>query len=385
MKKQSIMILVFAGAFILLLSMVPSTTAIPTTDDRVTVTAVSGTLDFDYYINDSGALYYNNTIYLPCEFVELYSAANVLLNITATNATYGLNYSVVCNGGAIITYAEINGMGSHARTYDTFIDNVPDNTTAIIWINISCNVTNNTIVLHFWGSDVPIADQWLAAVTTHINETDNDIPDVGGLWSVTDNVTVSLNQYNVTDVDVLFNYPSSCHFTADNVWVNDTDITVGVLSYTEITYQKMGPAHDLDPNDVDEDITGTSHKVTVDFNSVDELTEAKWTINPTNAIWDGAFDTLDESTLAIEINNHDLGDSDWSIGSIDMENVDIDVSDNTAIFTWTTAGAGAGTTTPPAPTNILTQEAIAGVPNWIPIGIVIVAVIVGFIFLTKKK
>lgn len=391
--------LILAGGvlLLLLLSMVPLTTATPTTDDRVTVTAVSGTLDFDYYINDSGSLYYNNTIYLPCEFVELYSAANVLLNITATNATYGLNYSIVSNGAAIITNAEISGMGSHLRTYDTFVDNVPDNTTATIWINISCNVTNNTIVLHFWGSDVPIADPWLVAATTYTNETDNDTPDVGGLWGVTDNITVLINQYNVTDVDVLFDYPSSSHLTAPTVWVNDTDITMGVLSYTEITYQKMGPAHELDENDVDETITGTSHEVTVEFDSVDELTEADWTINPSDTVWDGAFATLDESTLAIEINNHDLDDNDWSIGSIDMENVDIRDSDNTVVFTWTAAAGGTGGTggtgvTTPAPSVLTTeywiQEYNGVIPYWAIAAIIIIvvlALILVYYVETKKK
>jgi len=340
--------------------------------------AVEGTLDFDYTLTNDSLNWYNYTIYLPCEFY--YIETDPMFSITNNDTL--LNYTITVNNEDIWWHAETATTQTHSA--QDLAGFMTDNTTAVLEISIWCNHTDNEIEIHVDGDDVPIAQVWLNSGVWA--QTDVNTPNVGGHWSVNDTITIAVNQYDVTDVDMLLSYPKEKVGLPKTLWVNDTDIDVGIPFEGYWVYQKNGPANDLDEDDIEEEITGSTHTVTVEFDSDDELKDADWNINTESTVWGGKFASLDESTLVIKINDDELDEDDWKIGSIEMENVDIDDDDNVVTFTWTVPSGGGGVTPSEAQPFDWESEPIAGVPlpAW-AIGAVALVIIVAAVLIWKQE
>jgi len=254
------------------------------------------------------------------------------------------------------------------------------------WSHI--NITANNTDWEAWEYNC-VTDNVLLNTLITVTEEDNDEDaDVGGRWEVNDTINITAElPFSTFDAYLFIDYPSTAagtldHYPLANGTSIDTDYEFNVV------FDKYGPAHELDEDQIENTVSGNQHEVTLAFESEDTLDNADWSIDPDDSMWDGAFDTLDEGTLVIEINGDELPATDWEIGSIDMKDIDIDDADNEVSFTWTTPGGGTGTTTPPPATaapNVLTEEAVAGVPNWALGAIVIIICIAGYAIWKNEK
>ena len=351
-------------------------------DDRATISIVSATLDFDYTINDDSETTYGKNVYLPCDYVELVGMTDPVISITSTDSG-GLTYSIVVNGDTIVLNGIIAGTNTHTKSAQDVADGLTDNTSTNLVIEITANNTNNEIELKFNGDDLPVSSTWidLAEIT---QEDDGDVPSVGGIWSVRDNITVTNTLgYDITDVDIHIDYPSSVVSDNPTEWINDTSVANGVTETGYVEYQKYGPANDLD----EDDVTATNGNIVINLDSDDELDEAEWEIDFDDEVWDGAFDDIDYDTLTIEINGDEVDEDDWEQGSLLIENINIDEGENEIEFTWTTTGGtGGGTTTPDEEEPFTEQEIAPGVPTWTVLaiaGIIVIAIIA--VFAIEKK
>jgi hypothetical protein len=220
-----------------------------------------------------------------------------------------------------------------------------------------------------------------------VTEEDVTDTDVGGRWRVNDTVNFS------ADLPYAFRAYLKMHYTSSAAGVLDYYPLVNGTTINDdyefnVVYSKDGPAKELDEDNIEEAISGASHTVTLTFDSVDTLKDADWGIDVDDTMWDGVLDNIDEDSFGVKINDKTLDSSNWELGSIDMENVDIDNDENTVIFTWTTPGGGTGTGTPPPTTaapNVLTEEAVQGVPNWALGAIVVIICIAGYAIWKNEK
>ncbi|MFW6121859.1 MAG: hypothetical protein ACOC80_13320, partial [Petrotogales bacterium] len=109
---------------------------------------------------------------------------------------------------------------------------------------------------------------------------------------------------------------------------------------------------------------GNTHTVTIYIKSPEQLTNVvEWSLEPTDDVYNGAFDSLNYNTLDVELNN---GDLDWSEGSIEMDELTIrdSYSQNKFVFTWTE-----GVAPEPSP------EQPFFIPTWVAVLIVAMIVI----------
>jgi len=377
--------LVILGAFLFALSLALAPTSSAEwydSGDRATVSIESATLDFEYGISDDSQMTYSKTVYLPCDYVELIGMVDPVITVNCTDAG-GLTYSVEINGDTVVNNAVIGGAGSHTRTASYVAGQLTDNTTTTLYINITGNNTNNEIFLYFEGDDVPVSSTWIALADI-TQEDDGDTPSVGGIWSVRDNLTITNTLgYDLTDIDVKVDYPSTVVSDNPTLWFNDSSVSNGNTDTGYIEYQKYGPANELD----EDDVTATDGSVIVDLQSDDKLEGAEWEIDFNDDVWDGAFDDIDYDTLTIEINGDEVEEDDWEQGSLIIENIDIDEGENEIEFTWTTTGGtGGGTTTPDEEVPFTEQEIAPGVPTWTVLaiaGIIVIAIIA--VFAIEKK
>ena len=238
-------------------------------------------------------------------------------------------------------------------------------------INIQTNNTNWEAYVHYYLSDV--SD--IHALVTYA-ETDKATPKIGGSWTVND--TLTFGTMPTLSLTIGVKYPTTAGGTPALVPWTGTSVGTGDVLY--VNYAKYGAAHDSDNLDV----TGSAGAVTVKFASKDKLKDATWDIDFTDEVWNGLFATA-ASPVTVKVNGDTLDATDVVLGthSLALDKVAIDNDDNTVVFTWTP-----GTTppaTPPASPNILTQEAITGVPNWAILAIAIVVIIAGIAIWKQEK
>jgi len=365
--------LILAGILLVSLAMAMSPSVLGvtyTSSQRGMITAVTGSYLVHSYVIPGATSYDLNTT-LPWAIAdfdhtltEIHFAATGAVNLTGgywNERVFPWHHYV--NGNTFdetITVAISNGLNPNDRYSHIYL---------------TANNTAWSATVSYYLYDV--ADINSAIVYTEI---DNAVPRVDGTWSVTDNATFTVPFASMLAY-MTIGYPSTAAGTTDpNPWAPGTSVTTG--SALSDTYQKYGPAHSLSSDD----IVATTNKVSVSFTAKDVLTKAIWDITPTNSIWNGAFGTLNTATFVAKINDHTIPSSDITFASIHIKNVNIAKGDNVANFTWTAAGGG-GTTTPPTTTtpNVLTQEAIAGVPNWALGAIFIIIVIAGYAIWKNEK
>jgi hypothetical protein len=288
-----------------------------------------------------------------------------------------ITYNLTVNGVAVVTsQAVANGSWDNTTLNDAITAGVDENDT-YIHIELEVNNTDWHIETYAVADDGEVRDAWIAS-NIEITQMDNITASVEGPWVVTDNMTFDLN-FNLTDVDIYIDYPGNA-VSATTGWSNDSSLEDG--DSVLVWYQKYGPVHGID----EDDVTATAGEVIVEFESDDELDDATWEIDFDDDIWDGAFDGIDFDTLEIEINGRAVDEDDWEEGSLIIENVDIRDGDNEVIFTWSVAAPVAPTAVPPTPVSPLEGEYIEGVPNWVLIAIFVVVIltIIAVYYIEKK-
>lgn len=338
-------------------------------DDRATIAITSMTVDINNITVSAdgsveGTSLDENASDLPI-ILDEFDDTNTKFCMQADGDA--ITYNLTVNGVAVVTsQAVANGSWDNTTLNDAITAGVDEND-AYIHIELEVNNTDWHIETYAVADDADVRDAWIAS-NVEITEMDNATASVEGPWVVTDNMTFDLN-FNLTDVDIYIDYPGNA-VSATTSWSNDSSLEDG--DSVLVWYQKYGPVHDVD----EDDVTATAGEVIVEFESDDELDDATWEIDFDDDIWDGAFDGIDYDTLEIEINGHAVDENDWEEGSLIIENVDIRDGDNEVIFTWSvTAPSAVAPTAVPPPVSPLEGEYIEGVPNWVLIAIFVVVVL----------
>lgn len=365
--------ILLAGVLLLSLAMAMSPPALGyttyTDSERATV-GLDGGIPLYWNGAVSGALAWDNgNVSLPWQ-VGQFNHTNTKMCIHATGP-------VTLTGGfwndrAFAPLIMTTGQWAN-ETMTIAISNGFDVTNAYSHMNLTANNTDWEAGIYYWLDDAITLDSLIT-----IEETDTEDPELDGAWKVNDTLTFGTMPFAMVTY-MKIDYPSSVVSDNPDLYpFNGTVVDTADVLYVE--YQKYGAFHDIDENDLD--LTPGTGTVTVEFESSDEMEDATWTIDPTDEIWDGAFDGINMETLSIEVNGHDY--DDWEAGSIVMENLDIDEGNNEFVFAWTAE------TQPPAeePTaDIWTQEAVTGVPNWAlaAIGFIVVIAFIAIWKNEKKK
>ena len=360
-------------AFLLLITAGASATTWLTYREDVSIS--SGTVDISltYWHNQTTTTTYRN-ITLPCQLGELDDTATEF----AIKANGGnIVYNLTVNGVAIkSSQAVTDGNWDNATLSNIISGGVDDSDT---YINFTFNVSANTNIIKIviYGDDSALTSTWISNHIT-VKEKDVTTPEVGtssmsAFWTVNDSITVTNSGlgYALSDINLTLSYPSHKISTpASYVTISSLSDSGSATRYVQ--YQKYAPY----VYKVDDNSEGTSHEVIVYIKSNEVLTNCvDWTLDPSDEVYDGAFDTLNTDTLDVEYNGVDI---DWDVdddGNIVFEDFTVreQYTLNKFVFTWT---EGEEAVAPPAEVPWY-EQSYFGIPLWLIIAIIIVIVFIG--------
>lgn len=378
------------GVLFLALSLAVASVSAYDSTERETITITSGTTDFSFSEGDSGNTDYSFSVMIPCSFTELADMTDPIVTINSTNAS-GLTYSIIVNDVVVINNASISGINVHEREDSVIADNMADNTTSGLIINITTNNTDNEVDVYLEGNDVALSQDGPSPVT----EEDNENPAIDEWWEVTDNITLPNGLgYDLTDLDILIHYPS-CSDEEDE-WLNDTTILDGETFYHDFVFDKKIEIEE-------DDIEASTGQVIIEVDDDNKVIDATWEVEygKDHHKYYDYFTSLDESSLTIEVGEEEedgdidwdeLDEDDWAIndGVIEIDSIDISEDENLVKFSWQSQSIGdggdSGGEIPTEEGNILEQESISGIPNWSLLAIIGVVIIAFFaIYRIEKK
>ena len=377
MKRQ----IILAGILLVTLAMAMSPlTAAYSSSQRGTIHVVSGTGSYTYTTSITGTTFDMNLTPLPWLTGDMnHTECYVYLENTTSAVSYNITENTYNSGVRTLNTGNPNDNWSLGAA----IVIKPAIATQTYWhVHITFTNINYTGTLKVEAVDAPLRAAWLTSVMTYA-EQDNATPKIASSWAVYDNLTCG-TLFDAFDANLKIQYPSTLAGTPSMGYYPWNGTTLNTGTILSVPYYKYGPAHNLDSSD----ITATSKKVAITFNSQDQLKKATWNIDPAQSFWNGAFNGIDQTTFAVLVNGHVLPSDDVKFASIDLKNVDIVVDTNNINFTWAGGGTTGGTgTAPPTTTapNVLTQEAVAGVPNWALGAIIIIIVIAGYAIWKNEK
>lgn len=396
MKRTAVAVGVSLAIFLLLVSSVSATTWYTYRED---VAISSGYCDINSVIKLDNVPTWGNVsgnISLPCNIDNLSAMNFSVYNVTGADCGShnggGQTYNLTVNGIDVNSTSWINSSNQINWTSLTHYTAQGGSVTVkyISWV-FDCSfqgILNITIV----ATDATLSSTYLANNLT-MKEKDLTTPTVGmsqpaAFWTVNDSINVTANPYlfDLTDLTLNITYPGHTVGTPTTTTATVTTLAVnGTATDRYVQYQKRGPF----VYDVDEDIDGRSHEVTIKLSCQELLTNVvDWTVYIDEDKYDDAFDTLNYNTLDVELNGVD---QDWDEGSVELEDFTVfaSIAGNKWVFAWTTAIA-------PAPVrragivdsfvDWMNGEVISGMPNWL-LTLVVIALISGIAivyFYTKK-
>lgn len=326
----------------------------------------------------------SGNITLPCNIANLTTMNFSIYDGTIGNGTYNLTVNGVNLNSSSWTNTTLTNWTSIAQYTTAGGSSTP---TYIAWsLNCTIDVTFNVTII---GTDVTLDTTWLGTVIT-VQEKDLTTPTVGmsqpaSYWTVNDSCNVTSNLAIVNLSDVVFNvtYPGHTVGTPSTTTFTITELAVVGTNEQYTQYQKRGPY----VYDVDGEISGRTHEVTIKLNCEELLTNVvDWSIYPNDDKYDGAFETLDYNTLDVEQNGVDR---DWEEGSIELEEFTVfsSIFNNRWVFTWTEPSV-----VPPTAPGLwesfvgwMNEEPI-GIPNWLGILVVIAVIaLIGIAYSYRRK
>ena len=334
--------IVIVGLFALLLA-ASSVSAVTWLTYREDVSFSVGTVDLDiiYYHNGTTTEIYRN-ITLPCDIENLTSA---VWNITGDGGAEHFNLSV--NGVMCNTSGNYSDGVSNLTTLAQMETAGVDNTSTYLNFTFNASGATNDIAITVTADDATFYPGWLSSNIV-VRERDVTTPEIKAslatsYWVVNNSINISSTiGYTLTDINLTTIYAS--HYVSNP----DTYILVATLandSYNSnwTVYQKRGPYI----HSVDDDIDGDDHKVTILIKVEELLTNCvDWELISSASVYDDMFDTLDYTTLDVEINGVNV---DWDEGSIDMDDLTIRTTHslNKFTFEWTEVSVVAAEEAPP--------------------------------------
>ena len=386
MKRMALAIGVVLTIFFLVVSSASATTWYTYRED---VAIGSGYADINLVYSTAygpvtPGLNVSGNITLPCNIGNL-----TTMNFSVYNGNIGAGYyNLSVNGIGLNSSSTIAAGATNWTTFAQYTTAGGSSTlTYIAWsINCSVDTTFNVTII---GTDVTLDTTWLDTVIT-VQEKDLTTPTVGmsqpaSFWTVNDSCNVTSNLAVVNLSNVVFNvtYPGHTVGTPSTTTFTIAELAVVGTNEQYTQYQKRGPY----VYDVDGEISGRTHEVTIKLNCEELLTNiVDWSVYPADDKYDGAFETLDYNTLDVEQNG--VG-RDWEQGSIELEEFTVfsSIFNNRWVFTWTEPSV-----VPPVTPDLwdgfvdwMNDDSI-GIPNWLGILVVIALIaMIGIVYSYRKK
>jgi len=360
------------SAFLLLITAGASATTWLTYREDVSIS--SGTVDISltYWHNQTTTTTYRN-ITLPCQLGQL--------NRTVSK------FAIKANGGNIVYNLTVNGVA--IKSSQAVTDGNWDNTTlsniisggvddSDTYINFTFNVSANTNIIKIviYGDDCALTSTW---ISNHITVKEKDVtePEVGtsstsAFWTVNDSITVTNSGlgYDLSDIKLTLSYPAHKISTPVSQ-VTISSLSDGSSAERYVQYQKYAPY----VYKVKDNSEGTSHEVVVYIKSNEVLTNCvDWVLDPSDEVYDGAFDTLNTDTLEVEYNGVDI---DWDVdddGNIVFEDFTVreQYTLNKFVFTWTEEAI---TPVIPAEKVAWYEQTYFGIPVWVILAVILIIVV----------
>lgn len=378
---KSLAILGVAVIAVLFASTVSSATVWHTYREDIIVPAATCDIDIVYYHNATTTNLSRN-ITLPCNVQNL---TTVVWNITGDGGDQAYNLSV--NGVKINDTGHNTDGNTNLTTLAHMTVAGVDDTSTYLNFTFNASAATNDIAITVTMADGNITT-WLASNMV-IKEKDVTAPTVGptlagSYWAINDSCNVSHTiGYTLTDFNITVTHPSQSIGTPTPSNFRMATIANDSFDVNYTQYLKRGPY----VYTVDEDISSSTHTVTVKLKSDELLTNCvDWDLVTTHSIYSDYFDTLSYSSLDIYLNGAQLDDDEWEQGSISMEDLTVFTaySSNEWEFVWTVTSAGATTGAVAADvasdvTDFFTTEVLGPFQMWMILtfaGILIVAGIV---------
>lgn len=341
MKRMTLVIGLLLGVF--MLSVATTSGSSTWSSYREDVSIGSGHVDFIEVIplsNYDGSLTNVSGFFkIPCDIDNLkYFCFNVS-NAGSFTLSYNLTVnSVNLNSTSTIPISTTN----RTRKIHYHQASGNKNQTNITWSfnsNRTCNLS-----IYLVGENAPLETHWIDKSIT-IKECDISDPSVGNsktssssFWTVNNSINVTNTAIvNLSDLRCNITYPS--HKVTNGsayVWFNSLLNSTIKENYT--MYQKFAPY----VYTVEEDVTDDVHIVTIKLRSHETIRDVvEWNLDLDSDVYDDYFDTLDYSSLDVELNNDDF---DYTRGSIIMEDFTVFTSPSSNIWTfeWTEGGVVTG-------------------------------------------
>jgi len=332
-----------------------------------TGTNVSGVVKLPCNIDNITTIFFN---------VSNDGAATIYYNLTVNSIDVNLSDTV-----AAYAKNETSKSNYTAASGSVTLENITWSFNASSYANLS---------LYLYAVDADMCSYWLSQNIV-MTERDVIVPEVvnsrnsgQSFWTVNDSINTSFTWgYNLSGILLNITYPSNKVTNGSaNISIASATNDSSDEQYTQ--YQKRGPY----VYSVDESIDGSKHTVTIKLKSPEILRDCvDWTLLTNADCYDDYFDTLDYSTLDVELNGIDQS---WSQGSVVFEEIDVKTSptNNEWTFEWTVSTAsetGGGVSTPVEQVaNVLTSQ-IFILPNWLWIVIIISAIVLVVVYVKYKK
>lgn len=358
---------------------------------REDISIASGYADIDSTFTYNGIVNASAiNLTLPCAISALSQSDT---NFTFYNTgEFNSTYNLTVNGIAVNNSDWTNATVENVTTLAHMVSAGVTNTDTWLTFSFDCNLTSTLIGINITGTDVAFSTTWLTVIT--IKEKDVTVLPSVGKTSTTSVHTVN-NSVNISSTTLWFplttavfnvTYPSHKISQPETTYEFATINNNGSLqNYTQ--YQKYGPYI----YNVEEEIDGSSHEVTIKIKSNEVLTNCvQWVIDPDDDVYDDVFDDIYAPNLEIELNNADF--DDWDEDGDNIELTDFTCTDgvgNKFVFIWTE---------PSAPDTPAAEETIwdhinnfffgttSGVPNLVWILVVLIFLVILLkVYVPKKK
>lgn len=356
---------------------------------REDISCSTGNADIDTTITtfctSTNVTHFNTT--LPCNLLNLSQSDTnfTIYNTGNPGAVFNLtvNNKIVNCTSVITSGVEIN------VPLSAWITAGVTNTDEFLNVSFDVNVSTAVVGINITGTNVEFTSTFLALLT--IKEKDiTRLPYIG--TTSTNSIHAVNNSFNISSTalwftisDVVFNLTFPAHKTSTPTTTFQATNIANNGSYQNYTqYQKYGPY----VYDVDEDVDGTTHEVTIKIKGREVLTNCvQWELDPDDSVYDEVFDELNDDDLEIELNSADFDDWEWDEDDELLIFEDFTVregfSNNKFVFTWTEPEEPSA----PAEKSIWEQISdwffgdVSGFPVWgIFVIAIVIIVIVGYVY-----
>ena len=352
--------------------------------DTITVTSynITGWVNVSFYYDDEVAAAEENMTGNWSMPTTLNNTANITITIYNRNATDPVHCNLTINGNSELTNATtING----GAEQDVYL-NVSNYTENYMNLTFNANRTDVFINISIQWTDADVTDTdfitGIHKIVSSITERYKTHPEIefdksDSWYTVEDKITFDISYYtNFTvefyDMVVELSYPNhAVNQPYNNISIDVLNNSMTAQSYL-IGYQKKGPY--VSSIGTPQQNAYGDYELGMRIKAYEDEKDCTWEFDPSSSDLSEYFPYIDLNTLEIEIVGSD--DVDFEIGSITIEDIDLDEGLTSVDFTWTPT-----TITPVAPPT----EGVNWF-TWLVIGLIISVciILIAYIIVSRR-